>query len=372
VASPKIIFYCQHLLGIGHLTRSLNICQQLVKGSEVHFIQGGPDVGKTIDHPNFHHHFLTPLQMNEADAKIFVYDKSCTMEEAWENRLNQLRNLPLEGAQELLIELFPFGRKKFTDEITTFIAEIKKAQPKLTVSCSLRDILVEKHEQARREAKMVEHIDNYYDRIYVHSDPKYVPLDLTFKAIESIRDKIQYTGYICEAAPQPAAKRNNEILVSVGGGIVGSDLVEACIAVAPKFSNHSFRIVVSPNMPDKTKEMIRENTVANIVVQEFTNKYEKILSESALSISLAGYNTTMNILNTKTPSLMFPYQRSTEQLLRTSILANGGFVHELTPEDLEISNLASKIEAALKSTYPEVPIDLNGSENTAKITLRHL
>jgi predicted glycosyltransferase len=43
----KIIFYCQHVLGVGHLFRSLEICEAL-KRHEVLLISGGPHIETNI------------------------------------------------------------------------------------------------------------------------------------------------------------------------------------------------------------------------------------------------------------------------------------------------------------------------------------
>ena len=37
----KIVFYCQHVLGVGHFFRSLEICRALA-GHEVILVTGGP------------------------------------------------------------------------------------------------------------------------------------------------------------------------------------------------------------------------------------------------------------------------------------------------------------------------------------------
>ena len=43
----KIVIYCQHVLGIGHLFRSLEICRAL-SGHEVILITGGPQLDSPL------------------------------------------------------------------------------------------------------------------------------------------------------------------------------------------------------------------------------------------------------------------------------------------------------------------------------------
>jgi len=41
-ARPRLLFYCQHSLGMGHLIRSFSIADGLAKHFEVVFLNGGP------------------------------------------------------------------------------------------------------------------------------------------------------------------------------------------------------------------------------------------------------------------------------------------------------------------------------------------
>ena len=63
----RVLFYCQHLIGVGHLTRSLALVNKLVDRFDVCFVQGGPDIGRLPD-PRVDHRFLAPLMMH--DTKI--------------------------------------------------------------------------------------------------------------------------------------------------------------------------------------------------------------------------------------------------------------------------------------------------------------
>jgi predicted glycosyltransferase len=110
---PRLLFYCQHLLGLGHLTRSLATCQELVEHFDVDFIQGGPDAKKTLKHPHFQHTFLDPLLMKESDSSLYDPSGKYTPEELMERRRQQINDLLDQHSYAAVItELFPFGRKK--------------------------------------------------------------------------------------------------------------------------------------------------------------------------------------------------------------------------------------------------------------------
>src|SRR5690606_29199218 len=122
MSSRRTLFYCQHLLGIGHLTRSLAICEKLLQQSEVDFIQGGPEAHRTIQHAGFHHHQLPPLLMNETSHELYDPFQQNTLPEIWTAREHIIQKLLQNNQYDVLVvELFPFGRNKFKKEILHII-----------------------------------------------------------------------------------------------------------------------------------------------------------------------------------------------------------------------------------------------------------
>ncbi len=92
-ARPTVLFYCQHLLGIGHLSRSLSLCRRLCEDFDVEFVQGGPDVGRTLRRPGFRHHFLRPLVMNEGESRLIDPEGKKNAEEIFVERRRSLNQL---------------------------------------------------------------------------------------------------------------------------------------------------------------------------------------------------------------------------------------------------------------------------------------
>ena len=111
--AKNIVFYCQHLLGVGHLTRSLAICSSLSEKFKTTFIQGGPDVGKTLNSSNFNHIYLPPLLMREDNSQLYDPAEKNSVEELFDKRKSLLETQAKSKIDCLIIELFPFGRNKF-------------------------------------------------------------------------------------------------------------------------------------------------------------------------------------------------------------------------------------------------------------------
>ena len=64
----KIGYYCQHVLGVGHFHRSLEVCKALSDQHEVTMIVGGPKI--TLDEPAIHLFQLPGIKMDEQFARL--------------------------------------------------------------------------------------------------------------------------------------------------------------------------------------------------------------------------------------------------------------------------------------------------------------
>jgi predicted glycosyltransferase len=104
-----------------------------------------------------------------------------------------------------------------------------------------------------------------------------------------------------------------------------------------------------------------------MTVRRFTSRFLDYLSAADLSISLAGYNTCMNLLATGVPALVLPYRRQREQPLRVEKLLPFLPLQVLDEQDLDVGRLMGAIERGLalsRRTAP-VPVRLDGAEATA-------
>ena len=76
-----------------------------------------------------------------------------------------------------------------------------------------------------------------------------------------------------------------------------------------------------------------------------------VLSAAAdLSVSMGGYNTTMNILASGVPALVWPFGQNREQRLRAERLADLGALRVLEDEDLHPDRLAVIMDQWISST----------------------
>ena len=105
-----------------------------------------------------------------------------------------------------------------------------------------------------------------------------------------------------------------------------------------------------------------------VQLKRFTTDFISYLAAADLSVSMAGYNTCMNILATGVPSLVLPFAQNREQRIRAEKLAALGALSLLQESDLEPSRLATLMAEVLNSGIRpvRVPVNLDGARQTAR------
>ncbi|MEN6483377.1 MAG: glycosyl transferase, partial [Syntrophobacteraceae bacterium] len=142
----RILLYCQHVLGIGHFFRSMEIARGLHR-HEVLFVEGGDPLPGFVPPDHVRRLILPPLMMDSEFQTIQAFGRD--PETVKEERRRLLMQSFLEFSPDVFItELFPFGRKQFRYELMPILHRIRDRHPSTMVVCSLRDILVEKKNQA--------------------------------------------------------------------------------------------------------------------------------------------------------------------------------------------------------------------------------
>jgi predicted glycosyltransferase len=153
---------------------------------------------------------------------------------------------------------------------------------------------------------------------------------------------------------------------------VGNELIRAAIQASTLLAEthpHALVAFTGPYAPDA--EHARCQALAaghpHITVRRFTSRFPAYLDAANLSLSLGGYNTTMNLLAADTYGLILPFTQNREQAMRTSRLEQRNAVGLLAPADLDPARLARRITQAL--THPDTsnPLDLTGATTTARL-----
>lgn len=361
----RILYYCQSLVGVGHLACSLRVIEQLLQHCEVDLIQGGLDVARGIEHPRYRNLRQTTLLHDEDSGAFFDPDGIRSVESIWEARAREIDAFLRFPYDAIVVEFYPFGRRRFKPEIMRLLNAVREHSGPVPVFTSVREVLVPR--PVENERRMIESVRKHIHTVFVRGDPAIVRFDETFSLAPEIADRLCYTGYIAPAPLPDAPARSNRILVSQGGGNVGRELLEAAIAVAPHMPSHRFVLAAGARTPPSELDALRARVHSgNVDVHPFLDDFQRRLAESALAISMGGDNTLMDIVTTRTPALAWPYQDNPEQGLRVRKFAEKGLVHELVAEDFAPARFKARIEHALSAPYPHHRVDTDGARVTCE------
>ncbi|MBD9371511.1 glycosyl transferase [Rhizobium sp. ARZ01] len=368
---PRVFFYVQHLLGIGHIARASRIARALVgDGFDVTMVTGGAPVqgfpGAGIKHVE-----LPPVVAGDAGFSGLVDLAGNPVDDAFRDRR---RDLLLAAFREIrpdivIIEAFPFGRRQVRFELLPLLDEIAGMKERPIVLSSLRDILQEKSKPGRDE-ESVALATSHFDGILVHGDPSFARLEDSFSLAERIADRVIYTGLVAAPRPAPPSERF-DILVSAGGGAVGAALNEAAIGAAralPKALR--WCLIAGPNLPQTAFEATVDSAPDNVSVVRFRPDFPSLLAAARLSVSQSGYNTVCDILRAGCRAVFVPFTAGgeTEQTARALRLEKLGLATVVPECTLSPEGLTRAIETALqRPTQNLPPLDLDGARRTSSI-----
>ncbi|NJK69534.1 MAG: glycosyl transferase [Microcoleus sp. CSU_2_2] len=379
----KLMFYCQHILGIGHLVRSMEIVRGLVTDFEICFVNGGKTIAGFEIPAGVEVVNLPAIETDSEFQNLAVVDDNRSLEEVQEFRKDRLLEIFNSFQPDILmIELFPFGRRRFSFELMPLLEQVKAKGRVTKVVCSLRDIVVTKQDQERHEEKICKLMNQYFDLLLIHGDRQFQPLEESFSRISDLNCKVHYTGYVVQSSPVNPVLNDEDkavlksrkpiILASIGGGRFGHELLESLVEAAPIIEwivEHQIQIFTGPFFPDEKFAQMQASTAnqPNINIQRYTPNLLAYMEKADLSISMGGYNTTMNILTTGVRSMMLPFvgNGDLEQTIRSQKLEKLGILNVIRPADLEPRNFAKKIVQCLMETPNPVRLDLQGVDKTA-------
>ncbi|NJN38709.1 MAG: glycosyl transferase [Acaryochloridaceae cyanobacterium CSU_3_4] len=383
----KILFYCQYHLGMGHLVRSLEIIRSLATEFQICFVKGGTTVtGLTL--PGNVEVVTLPMILSE-NRQVRVPDPSQDLETVKQQRTAKLLEVFDRFQPDcLMIEGYPFKKYQFEFESIPLLERVKASRKPIKVVCSLRDVVMAQPYTDRHGiiAKTCQRLNHYFDLLLVHSDPRFHRLEESFPAIADIHCPVEYTGFVAQALSADAiwteedvadlSQGNPMILVSVGGGQLGHDLLKATLAASPILKDllpdHHVQVFTGPFIPPDLFQTLEQAAVEqkNLTLRKFTPNLILYMKKAALSVSLGGYNTTMNILRTGTNAIILPSSKDWEQSVRAEKLEKMGVLKLLQPKDLPPEGLAQRIAeviAAPLSVKPFQPFELQGAKTTTAL-----
>lgn len=369
----KLFFYCQHSIGMGHFVRSSAMAERLAQAFDIVFLNGGP-VPTGLPFPSTVERIdLPPLGMRE-DATLESLTPGMPVDEALLCRRDRMIALLMAKQPDvILIELFPFGRRKFESELLPLLtAAHAMGSHRPLIVCSLRDLLVTaRRNQQAFDDRAREVCNRFFDLVMVHTDPVFARLEDTFRPSEPITTPVVYTGFLTRDSVTPTAVARSGVVVSAGGGHVGEPLFRAAAAAHAinwPTLQLPMTIVAGPFAPPCVVADLQAAATRcqGLTVLPQVPGLVPLLTSARASVSQCGYNTALDLLRSRVPALVVPFAegRENEQTTRATRLAECGLIRTLASATLDPERLADAIGGLLDFTPAATTLDLNGAEST--------
>ncbi|TMV11402.1 glycosyltransferase family protein [Arenibacterium halophilum] len=345
----KVLIVTTHLLGTGHLARAATLTRAFQsEGHAVRLVSGGFPAPQ-LDLSGLDVVQLPPLRSDGTDfARLLTVGDQPADATCHDARRSRLVATLLGFSPDVLItELFPFGRRMLRQEFLALLSAAARMARRPVVLASVRDILAPPSSPAKADQTQA-WLDEHYDGVLVHSDPALVRLDASWPMNDHLRPMLHYTGFVAPPppAPHPAGAGHGEILVSAGGGRVGQPLFRAALDAAQLTPDLRWRLLVGGGAADALRTSHPDSPA---IIEPARPDFRQMLPLAAASVSMCGYNTALDLLQTGCPAVVVPFDdgAEVEQTLRARALARAGAVSVLTSADLSGKALAEAVTRAI-------------------------
>jgi predicted glycosyltransferase len=398
----RILIHYTHKETLGHTTRTISLASALLtkggKGIKLAILQGG------LHQPLVQH----PKRCTVLDIPFPFDTKSSFASRPIPHRSAERAAFILNSAKSFapdvfITEFFPFGRAAYSAELLPTLRHLRQSGCRIIASIGYPFIIDLLKLQDKDYARMYKALLSFYDAFLIHTPEKLeTPYfhdtmgskevsDLYASTLRSIDKKIIYTGYIfperaLNARPDarlgqfPPAK--NTVIVSRGGGAVYPKIIVSAIR-AQKLLGKEFRTIIAcgPATSNKEnaffKDVLHRYGDKGVFLADHLSDLDEHLRTCQVSVSLSGYNTSVQLMRHRTPAVIIPYQSGPSNMPTNDQIARSRLLQErfnsilLPYETLTPASLAKAVHARAGMPRPaKAPSSwFSGAETSAKIIL---
>lgn len=365
----KIMIVVTHLLGTGHLARALTLGRAFARArDEVTVVSGGTPVAH-FDTTGVTLHQLAPVQSNGTDFATLLGGAGDTASASYlqDRRAHLIRILYDVAPDVLITELFPFGRRILRDEFRAVLQAAQTREPRPLVLSSVRDILA----PPSKPAKVTfadDMVADHYDGVLVHADPDVVTLDRSWPVSADLATRLHYTGFVAPAPPAARDIERSGVVVSAGGGSVGDDVFAAALNAAYLTPHMDWLLLVGGE--ESRRSALIARAPSHVRIEAPRPDFRTLLQKAAASVSMCGYNTALDVLQTAVPAVLIPFDdgAEVEQSLRADALSDQNGIAVLRRDALSglaMINAITDVQAA--TARPPRNTGMNGATRTVEI-----
>ena len=395
----RVLFHYTHKQTLGHTTRSISLATALCRhGAEVLILQGGlpqpfvrfPDNCQVLDIP---FPFDTRASFQSHAAPVSAAERAQFI----------LKTATDFSPDVLITEFFPFGRLTYIPELLPTLRYLRKKGTRIIASIGYPLLTDLERLKDQQFAALHRAIFAFFDTFLIHTphelETKYIQgtiqpptLSRSYAAImKNLKKKIVYTGYVFPEKMMtggtrlPVTKKtgSNTIVISRGGGAVYPKLVTLAIE-AQRHLDGNIQTIIACGPATSPKEMalfqscIKPKDKERIFLTDRLDNLDEHFSNCRVSVSLCGYNTSVQLMRYGTPSVIIPYQNknyemaTNDQIARAELLQKKFSSVILDYDTMTGQSLANAIKEQMNRPRPKpAPADwFNGAEVAARLVVQ--
>jgi len=392
----RVLFHYTHKETLGHTTRSIALAHALCRQkADVLILQGGipqpfirfPKDCQVSDIP---HPFDTRTSFQEHAIPVFAA-----------NRARYILKTAADFCPDIFItEFFPFGRLSYAPELLPTLRFLRKKSARIIASIGYPLLVDLDKLEDKKFAALHQAIFAFFDHFLIHT-PKELETAYIQKTIQSprlarsyakvmnsLKTKIIYTGYVfpekVTAGKTSLPKMKNSVVISRGGGAVCPKLIVRAIE-AQRLIDEKIKTIIACGPATTAKEMVLFRSLLKppdkdrVFLTDYLSDLDERLRDCRVSVSLCGYNTSVQLMRWSIPSVIIPYQNSlsktstNDQVARAALLKEHFSARILDYDAMTASSLADAIKEQLSSPRPAAAPDswFNGADVSARFILQN-
>ncbi len=359
---PRIAIYSQDGLGLGHMRRTSSIAAR--------FLELCPDaavltlsdskLGQFFPTSQNHDYLKLPSIVKFGQGNWRASNLPLDFSDVLELRRTLIHTALLSFAPDIfLVDHMPHGAM---GELIPGLEAIRSAGLPSRIVLGLRDILDDPQVIQRRwqEEGAYEALDRFYDRVLIYGMREVFDVAEKYRFPEKTVLQTRFCGYVCT----PEAARSTErlrtrylagcvadtklIVGMAGGGADAYPMMSALLDAFPLVQEQQRSVLVlvtGPFLPKEEQASLQRRARRSPVrVLESVEDTLSYLSAADVVVTMAGYNTTAEIMRLKKPAILIPRPGpSAEQRTRARLFAARHWVDEVDPDVLTPARLAERI-----------------------------
>jgi predicted glycosyltransferase len=376
-AGQRVLIYSHDTYGLGHLRRSLLIAEGLASSPDFRstLIATGSPRTQAFSLPPGTDTVKLPAAVKTPHGGYQSRTLQLSIDDMVRLRAEILRTVARSYLPDLiLVDHAPAG---MLGELHPLFTELHHWRRRPRVVLGLRDV-IDEADRVRAEWDRVgawRLLDEVYDEILVYGDPAVPSTAEELGLPDRLPGRVSSVGYLGRPIDRRVDPSDPYLVVTAGGGGDGQAVLRAFVSYLEGLPGPApFRsvLVTGPFLSLRRQREIatRARHAGQAVdVIPFTDCFEDLLGGAAGVVSMAGYNTVMEILSAGVPALLVPRETPRkEQRIRAQRLARVTDIEVCTAGQLDPTRIGRFVDRVLADGQSEAPsVDLGGVERTVRV-----